>query len=61
MEVERTFLTLMIAHHHGAIEMASAALQRAHNPAIITFARGVIASQRPEITTMTRMLDDRTP
>jgi uncharacterized protein (DUF305 family) len=61
VEAERTFLTLMIAHHRGAIEMADAALQRAHNPAILTFARGVIASQRPEITAMTRMLADRTP
>lgn len=61
VQAERTFLTLMIAHHRGAIEMADAALQRAHNPAILTFARGVIASQRPEITAMTRMLADRTP
>ena len=59
VQAERTFLTLMIAHHTGAIEMAEAALDRATNPTVLTFARGVIASQGPEIELMKRMLAER--
>jgi uncharacterized protein (DUF305 family) len=51
----------MIDHHRGAIAMAEAAVDRAHDPAGLGFARSVIASQRPEIDAMTRMLSDRTP
>ncbi len=56
---ERTFLTLMIAHHQGAIDMADAAIERTSNPAVLSFARGVAQSQVSEIELMERMLGDR--
>ncbi|MGK9147483.1 DUF305 domain-containing protein [Plantibacter flavus] len=59
VEAERVFLTLMIAHHQGAIEMAEALQERSVNTTALSFARAVIASQQAEIELMTGMLDDR--
>ncbi|WEO77801.1 DUF305 domain-containing protein [Cryobacterium sp. SO2] len=58
---ERTFLTLMIAHHRGAVEMAEAAQDRANNTSILGFASAVITSQEAEITLMEGMLQSREP
>lgn len=59
VEAERRFLELMIAHHHGAVEMADAALERASNDVVLRFARGVSDSQTAEIALMERMLAER--
>jgi uncharacterized protein (DUF305 family) len=59
LEAERLFLTLMIAHHRGAVEMAEALQPRTTNATALAFASAVIASQQAEIDLMTRMLDDR--
>ena len=59
VEAERTFLTLMITHHRGALEMSEAVIARSEHPAVVAFASGVLASQRSEIDLMTRMLKDR--
>jgi uncharacterized protein (DUF305 family) len=59
VEAERIFLTLMIAHHHGAIEMATAVQARATNTTVLSFAAGVIASQESEISLMQSMLAER--
>lgn len=59
VEAEREFLTLMIAHHRGAIEMAEAVLARSSNPTVRTFADGVISSQESEIRLMETMLAAR--
>jgi uncharacterized protein (DUF305 family) len=59
VEAERIFLTLMIAHHRGAIEMAESVLDRADNSAVAAFATGVVASQRSEIDLMQSMLAKR--
>lgn len=56
---EREFLTLMIAHHHGAVEMAEALLDRSDNATVRAFANGVVLSQESEITLMTEMLATR--
>lgn len=56
---ERTFLTLMIAHHRGAVEMADAVLARTENRTVRTFAEGVVASQTSEIALMESMLAAR--
>jgi uncharacterized protein (DUF305 family) len=61
IEAERIFLTLMIAHHQGAVDMAEAALDRAANTSVLAFATAVVRSQAAEIDLMTRMLADRTP
>ena len=59
IEAERIFLTLMIAHHQGAIQMAEAVLERADHPSVLSFARAVVTSQTSEIDLMTEMLADR--
>lgn len=59
LEAERVFLTLMIAHHRGAVEMAEALEPRTTNAAALAFAKAVVVSQEAEIELMTGMLDDR--
>lgn len=59
VEAERTFLTLMIAHHRGAIEMADAVLARSEDRTVRTFAEGVVRSQNSEIELMESMLAAR--
>ncbi len=59
VEAERLFLTLMIAHHQGALEMAESVLERSTNPVIVPFANAVLASQASEIDLMESMLAQR--
>jgi uncharacterized protein (DUF305 family) len=59
VEAERMFLTLMIAHHKGGIEMAEALLERSDYPSVTALARGVITVQTTEISVMEAMLADR--
>jgi uncharacterized protein (DUF305 family) len=61
VEAERTFLTLMIAHHQGAVVMAEAVTDRANNTSVLGFANSVIISQEAEITLMEDMLQAREP
>lgn len=53
---DRQFLTMMIAHHQGAIEMATAEIRDGHNPAAIALANDVITAQTAEIATMKDLL-----
>jgi uncharacterized protein (DUF305 family) len=59
VEAERQFLTLMIAHHLGAVEMAEAVQDRAGNTSVLGFANSVIISQEAEIILMEDMLAAR--
>jgi len=59
VEAERQFLTLMIAHHHGAVEMAEAVLDQSDNSTVRAFATAVVQSQGSEIDLMSKMLDER--
>ena len=59
VDAERMFLTLMIAHHQGAVEMADAVLDRTGNTVVRAFATSVVASQQAEIEQMQRMLAER--
>lgn len=61
VDAERIFLTLMIAHHQGAVEMADAALDRASNASVLAFSASVKRSQAAEIDLMTGMLSERMP
>jgi uncharacterized protein (DUF305 family) len=56
VEAERLYLTLMIAHHKGGIEMAEAVLDRSRNPVVTALAKGMIAAQQSEIDYMTELL-----
>jgi uncharacterized protein (DUF305 family) len=53
---EREYLTLMIAHHRGGIEMAQYILARSTYGPVVTFARGVVSVQTSEISNMQAML-----
>lgn len=56
-EADRQFLTLMIAHHKGGVEMAQAYLNRGHNPMVRTFAQKIVMTQEAEISALTQLLD----
>jgi uncharacterized protein (DUF305 family) len=57
-DFEVAFLSMMIGHHEGAIEMATWILERTQNPDIKTAAEAIIATQQPEIEQMTTWLQD---
>lgn len=59
VEAEKLFLTLMIAHHRGGLEMAEAVLARTTVPQVVTMAKGIIVSQQADIDAMQAMLDAR--
>ena len=59
VEAEKYFLTLMIAHHKGGVEMAEAIIDRSTDPIVVDFARSIVATQSGEITTMEQMLAER--
>lgn len=59
VEAERQYLTLMIAHHQGAVEMAEAVLDRTGDTMVRSFATAVVASQQAEIEQMRAMLAER--
>lgn len=54
----RLFLTLMIAHHVGGVEMADAVLARTDVPQVVSLATGIRKAQQAEITAMQDLLDD---
>ncbi len=51
-EFDEAFLTMMIPHHQGAIEMAQEALTSAKHPEIRRMAQEIISAQQAEIETM---------
>jgi uncharacterized protein (DUF305 family) len=52
----RLFLTLMIAHHEGGLEMADAVLARTEVPQVVSLASGIRTAQKAEIELMTGLL-----
>lgn len=55
-EYDQQFLTAMIGHHNGAIQMATAIKDTATHPELKTFAEKVIADQTGEIKQMEEWL-----
>jgi uncharacterized protein (DUF305 family) len=53
---DRMFLTMMIAHHKGAIEMAKTEQARGENADAVALAKTIEAAQTTEITQMRDML-----
>ena len=49
---ERAFLSAMIAHHEGAVEMARHALERARDRQVRAWAEAVLKAQEKEIALM---------
>lgn len=58
-DADRAFLTLMIAHHEGGIEMAEAAERLAAQPLVRDLAASMIEVQTAEIAAMQDLLDAR--
>jgi uncharacterized protein (DUF305 family) len=56
---EKLFLTLMIAHHRGGLEMAEGVLARTTVPQVVSLANGIIITQQADIDAMQEMLDAR--
>jgi uncharacterized protein (DUF305 family) len=57
-EADELFLRLMIEHHRAAIPMAEAVLEETDQPAVEELAGAILSSQRAEIGTMQKMLQD---
>lgn len=55
-EFDRRWLTMMIAHHTGAIEMANVEIAEGSNPDALEMARNIVTSQQQEIDTMQQLL-----
>ena len=49
---EHDFITMMIPHHQGAIDMAKAILVHSKDPELRNLAQGIIAEQQNEIRIM---------
>lgn len=56
---ERAFLTLMIAHHRGGVEMAESVLPLTERETVQRLASAIVNGQTAEIDTMNAMLDER--
>jgi uncharacterized protein (DUF305 family) len=55
-EAERLFLSRMIEHHTGAIEMAQTEIDDGQDPDAIEMAEGIVATQEDEISRMRALL-----
>jgi uncharacterized protein (DUF305 family) len=51
------FLTMMIPHHQGAIDMASVQLQYGKDPAMRALAQSIMSDQVAEILEMMEMIE----
>jgi len=56
-DFDRMFARMMIAHHNGAIEMATTEQNNGANAAAKTLAAQIVNTQQNEVTTMQRILD----
>lgn len=51
-EFDQSFLSEMIIHHEGAVEMANLVLQNSSRPELVNLAKEIIAAQTKEISQM---------
>ncbi len=59
VEAERVFLTLMVAHHRGGVQMASVAQEEAVQPQVRRLATSMVNAQTLEIAVLQELLDAR--
>ncbi len=55
-EFDRMFLTMMIAHHEGAVRMAQTEVDTGQSPDAVHLAHEIIETQQREIATMKELL-----
>jgi Domain of unknown function (DUF305) len=60
-DVDRDFVSAMIPHHQGAIEMAQALLRHGRNEQLRRIAQEIIVDQTQEIAAMRLALGERAP
>ncbi|NLE82125.1 MAG: DUF305 domain-containing protein, partial [Rhodococcus sp.] len=58
-EAETYFLQLMIRHHKGGVDMATAAVQMQPSPAVERMARAMVRDQTKELGYMNLLLQQR--
>lgn len=51
-EFDKAFLSEMVVHHQGAVEMAQAVLKNSNRPDLINLANDIMTAQRKEIYMM---------
>jgi uncharacterized protein (DUF305 family) len=51
-EFDRAFLSEMVVHHQGAVDMAQAVLKNSNRPELLNLAREIITAQTKEIEMM---------
>ena len=56
-EFDDMWLTMMVEHHEGAIEMATTIQDEGTNPDVKTLAGQVVAAQQAEVDEMRQLLD----
>jgi uncharacterized protein (DUF305 family) len=56
-EADHDFVTMMIPHHQGAVDMAKAVLLYTRDPAMRNLAQGIITEQQYEIQLMQTWLE----
>lgn len=49
---DKDFVTMMLPHHQGAVDMAKIELQYGRDPVLRAMAKDIVASQAKEIATM---------
>ncbi|MGE9807145.1 DUF305 domain-containing protein [Janibacter sp. G1551] len=55
-DFNRMWVTMMIEHHEGAVDMAEGVLQTTSNPEVKQMAQAIVDGQKKEIATMKGML-----
>jgi uncharacterized protein (DUF305 family) len=58
-DADHDFVTQMVAHHQGAIDMAEALLRTGSNPRLVRLAQEIIVTQREEIAAMQLAVAER--
>ncbi len=56
-DFEKAFLSEMIVHHEGAIEMAEALLENTQRPELVKLGNDIITAQKGEVAMMKTWLD----
>lgn len=60
-DVDRDFVSMMVPHHQGAIDMAQAELKYGHNEQLRRLAQEIIVTQQQEISVMRLAVGDQLP
>ncbi len=60
-DADRDFVTMMIPHHQGAIDMSVAVLNHGRNPQLKRIAQEIIVEQQQEIAAMRLAIADPLP